>query len=145
MAFAVTAFKTYSVAAFEAVTAQFEQVAEFTITRGASDIDLDIGDVAGTFWADADGTALGLEVLGYWKSILGKARNILSIHAPQITNALAQSYDGTPATGQYEVVSTTPAALAFLFFATDAAPATITLTVRFSLKAGELPVKNYGV
>jgi len=44
MAFAVTAFKTYSVAAFEAVTAQFEQVAEFTITRGASDIDLDIGD-----------------------------------------------------------------------------------------------------
>ncbi len=145
MAFAITSFKTYGISAYEAVTAQFEQVAEFTITRGATDIDLDIGDVAGTFWGQADNDATGAAALVYWKSIIGKARNILSLHAPQITNALAQSYDGTPATGQYEVVSTTPAALAYLFFSTDAAPATITLTVRFSLKAGELPVKPYGL
>ena len=65
MAFAITGFKTYSLASFEAVTAQFEQVAEFTITRAATDVALSLGDTAGTFWTDAGGSTLGAQALTY--------------------------------------------------------------------------------
>jgi hypothetical protein len=142
MAFALTAFKTYSVAASEAVTTQFEQVAEFTITRADTDTDLDIGDAAGTFWGAADGTDNGAEALTYWKSILGKARSVLACVSPEIETTFARVVSG--ATGaQYQLAASTPTGIAYVLVSGQAL-ATLKVFVRLSLKEGELPVLPWG-
>jgi hypothetical protein len=143
MAFALTGFKTYSVAAFEAVTAQFEQVVEITGTRAATDTALDVGNVAGTFWSAADDSPAGAAALVYWKSILGKAREVLTCTSPQIETTFARVVSG--ATGaQYQLAASTPTGIAFTLVSGQTL-ATFKILVRFSLKSGELPVKPYGL
>ena len=143
MAFALTAFKTYAIPSYEAVTAQFEQVVELTITRAATDTALDVGNAAGTFWTAADDTALGLTALGYWKSIIGKARAVLSCTSPQIETTFARVVSG--ATGaQFQLVASTPATIAYTLVSGQAL-ATLNVYVRFSINAGEFPVKPYGI
>jgi len=143
MAFAITGFKTYSLASFEAVTAQFEQVAEFTITRVATDVALSLGDTAGTFWTDAGGSTLGAQALIYWRSILGKAREPLMVGSPQIESTFTRVVSG--ATGaQYTLAASTPAGISFVLVSGQVL-ATLKVLVRFSLNSGELPVKPFGI
>lgn len=137
MAFALTAYKSYSKASYEAVTAQFEQVVELTITRAATDIALDIGNVAGTFWAAADDTALGLAALANFKTVLGKARAVQFIQSQEIEGTFARVVTG--ATGaQFQLVAGSPTAIAFTLVSGQVL-ATLKVTIAFSLKPGELP------
>lgn len=137
MAFAITAYKSYSKAAYEAVTAQFEQVVELTITRAATDIALDIGNVAGTFWAAADDTALGLAALANFKTVLGKARTVQFIQSQEIEATFSRVVSG--ATGaQFQLVAGSPTAVAFTLVSGQVL-ATLKVTIAFSLKPGELP------
>lgn len=142
MAFALTGFRTYSIAASEAVTTQFEQVVELTITRAATDTALDIGNVAGTFWSAADDSANGAAALVYWKDILAKAREVLFVGSQGIETTFTRVVSG--ATGaQYQLAATTPTGIAFTLVSGQALTP-FKVIARFSLKAGELPVKPYG-
>jgi hypothetical protein len=147
MPFAITQFRTFSRPSYEAVTAQFTQVAEFTITRAATDVQLDIGDVAGTFWTQAGAgvpTAIGPQALLHWRSIVQKSRNIVSVQAAQVFETKTK-VTAAPATNQYRLTQATAPTLRVDLFSGDATPATITFVVEVSLSSGELPVKNFGV
>lgn len=143
MAFSVTSFKAYGLPTYEAVTAQFVQCVEINVTRGAtSDTAVDIGNVAGTFWDNADGDATGLAALAQWKSIVGKSRALLNVTAPQIESTFTRVVSG--ATGaQYQLVSSTVAGLAYTLVSGQAL-GSFSVYITIALNAGELPIK-YGV
>ena len=61
MAFAVTAYKAYSVQVGGPSVRQCVQNFEMTITGTSADIVLDFDDSAGTFWSAVDGSDLGLQ------------------------------------------------------------------------------------
>lgn len=141
MAFALTGYKSYSRAAYEPVTAQFEQTVELTITRAATDTALDLGNPAGTFWtaalADVTFGALATKALAHWKTVQGKTRVIQNAGSREIENAFARVVSG--ATGaQYQLNASTPSALAFVLVSGQAL-ATLRVVVGVSLVEGELP------
>lgn len=139
MAFALTAYRSYAVPSYEALTQQFTQVVELTITRAATDTALDIGNVSGTFWSAADDTALGASALANFKCILGKARAVLNITSPEVENALLRDV-AAPATGEYRLAAATPTGIAYTFFSGDALTP-LKVFIVFSLNAGELPAE----
>jgi hypothetical protein len=147
MAFAVTAYKSYATPAYEAVTQQFTQTVEMTITRAAADAVLDIGNVGGTFWTSAltGAPALATAALANFKNVIGKARNILSVRIPEVTDTRTLIVSGSPATTQYKLATASLAGFRLDLFATDAAPATLTVALSVSLLANELPVPGLQV
>jgi hypothetical protein len=98
MAFALTEYKAYGIDISEPVTKRAIQVFECTITAAAADIDLDIGDVAGTAWSAIDNNALGLAAKVAFSEILGKADRLILASCPEIDNVYLPVYgDATPA------------------------------------------------
>ena len=77
MAFALTSLKTYGVDINEPVRKRQLQVCEFKITGTTADVDLDIGDVGGTFWT----AAANADALKAWKDVLASAENLISLES----------------------------------------------------------------
>lgn len=137
MAFAVTAYKSYSLPAYEAVTNQFQQVVEMTITRLATDVALDLGNVGGTFWTAAGAAGVGVAALANFKTVVQKARAIVNVTSPEIENTFTRVV-AAPATTQYRLAAASPSGLAVTLFSGDALP-TLKVFLVVSLTPGELP------
>lgn len=73
MAFALTKFVAFGVEAEEAVNKRYKQAVEFTITGLNSNVALDFGTYAGTFWTAVSGTEPGTSALKVIKEIQIKA------------------------------------------------------------------------
>ncbi len=75
MTFALTAFVADGQEMDEAVTKRFRQRALFTITAANTDITLDIGVYAGTFWTAVGGSTIGAAALKAIKDIQTRAKS----------------------------------------------------------------------
>lgn len=75
MTFAVTAVKAYGIEAEEAVTKRYKQVYILSITAANTDVTLDLGTYAGTFWTAAGGSTPGALALLALKDIQTKAKS----------------------------------------------------------------------
>lgn len=108
MAFALTEYKAYGMDISEPVQKRALQVFECTITATAADVDLDIGDVAGTAWTAIDNNAIGLAAKTAFSEILGKVSRLVQASCPEIDNAFLPVYgDATPATASVGRVNNT--------------------------------------
>lgn len=80
MAFALTSAYLYKIDTPSRIRKWGWQAAEFTITRSASsDTDLDIGDVAGTFWTAVGATGIGAQILSGWTNVIANAEELISL------------------------------------------------------------------
>jgi hypothetical protein len=79
MAFALASAYLYKVDTPSHVRKYGWQVAEFEITRDTSDTDLDIGDVAGTFWTAVGSSGLGERLLSDWTRLVGDIEELVSL------------------------------------------------------------------
>ena len=88
MAFALTKFESYGIDMAGPSKKRGKQEAKLTITALAADVDLDIGDDAGTFWtaaqADAVYGALATKVLEILNKIADNAEALLDVKSPQL-------------------------------------------------------------
>jgi hypothetical protein len=108
MAFALTDYKAYGLDISEPIQKRAIQVFECTITAAAADVDLDIGDVAGTAWSAIDGNALGLAAKVAFTEILSKVSRLASWCCPEIEfGFLPANGDATPAAGYVGIVNNT--------------------------------------
>ncbi len=144
MAFAITSYRSHSLPAYEPVTQQFIQVVRMTVTRASVDAVLDIGNLAGTFWASAltGSPALAVTAAAHFKNLVSKAQDIVSFRIPEVQDIRTKIVTGSPATLQFKEVSTSLGALRVDLFATDVAPTTINLVLCVTLLPGELPVSG---
>jgi hypothetical protein len=89
MAFALSKFKAYGLKTQGPTRVLGQQFVELHITAAATDVDLDIGDDAGTFWGAVDATALGEEALRLLKEIIAdKAQGLLSVNGDELVSRL---------------------------------------------------------
>lgn len=91
MAFACTNFSAYGFLVDDPVTKRMTQVFEGTFTGTTADVALDLGDVAGTFWTDVDGNALGLRAKTAFTEILTKTHRLLSQKCVEIEVGFVQA------------------------------------------------------
>lgn len=66
------------------------QVIELRITATAADVDLDIGDLAGTFWTEAGASAMGAAVLEKITSLYPRFSTVgtVEIQSPQLLDRI---------------------------------------------------------
>jgi hypothetical protein len=108
MAFALTDYRAYGLDISEPVQKRAVQYFECTITAGAADVDLDIGDTAGTAWSAIDNNAIGLAAKVAFTEILGKVSRLASWSCPEIDfGFLPANGDATPAAGYVGIVNNT--------------------------------------
>ena len=141
MAFALTSFEAFPLQIDEPIQKRAVQVVRFTITALAADVDLDFGDVAGTFWtaAIANGTyGTSATAKTYWTQILANAASIISLYSFEIQKNKVPVGSGTVATGQVKF-NVTAAAPEILFFAGEGITS-LTLTLQINLQNSKLPV-----
>ncbi len=79
MAFALTRAQAYGTEVEEAVNKKYKQVLILTFTAANTDVDLDLGDYAGTFWDAVDGSQPGIDALLAIKDIQTRAETFLGI------------------------------------------------------------------
>lgn len=108
MAFALTDYKAYGLDISEPIQKRAIQVFECTITATAADVDLDVGDVAGTAWSAIDNNAIGLAAKVALTEILTKVSRLCSWCCPEIEfGFLPANGDATPASGYVGIVNNT--------------------------------------
>lgn len=138
MAFALTNAKFYKVDTSSPIDKRGLQAIEMTITRGSSDTDLDIGDIAGTFWtaAIADAT-YGTESRRALDSFTLIASQIEQVASCEITaaNGFLLRVASVSAVTQYQLVNggTFPVVKPEIVLNSGAAPATLKVTMLLSL------------
>jgi hypothetical protein len=92
MAFALTKFKAYGLKTQGPTRVLGQQIVELHITAADTDVDLDIGDDAGTFWGAVDATLLGAEALRLLKEIIAdKTQGLLAVNGQELVGRLRSS------------------------------------------------------
>jgi hypothetical protein len=138
MAFALTDATFYKIDIPSAVKKRGLQGLEFKVTRGASDTDLDIGNISGTFWtaAIADGTygtqsALALKEFTKIASAIDGVVSCEVLGAAGMLLRVASASANT----QYTLVGsgTYPLVVPEITLYNDAAPATVSVRLVVSL------------
>lgn len=140
MAFALTKAVGYGVEAEEAVNKRYKQVLLLTITAANTDVDLDLGDYAGTFWDAVDGTTVGATALAAIKQINVKALTLLSIGGDAILNKLRVA-TATNAGEWSAAMNSTNTHLPDIAFDSGDAPTSYVVALEWALKDGEEPVE----
>lgn len=104
MAFAVTAYKAYSVQVGGPSSRQCVQHYEMVITGTTADIVLDFDDSAGTFWSAVDNSDLGLQAKTTFFQIADVVDHLACpLFLSGVTDGKELKYDGaTLATHQYK-------------------------------------------
>ena len=142
MAFSLTSMKAYGLDINEPVRKRQCQVVEFKIAATAADVDLDIGDTAGTFWSAADDTAAGLAAKKAFADILSNAENLVSLTSYDLLKNFTPA--GAAAIGAGLVkFNGTQLAPEILFNAGEGLTA-YTITIVYSLKDERRAIR-YGV
>ncbi len=97
MAFSLSKFRAYGIRPEGPVRKRAIQVLEFELTALATDVDLDIGDDAGTFWGDVDATQMGTDVKELvFERIVPQLVSFLSVKSEQLADRLqAAAASGT--------------------------------------------------
>jgi hypothetical protein len=96
MAFALTKAYAYPVANSAAVPyRRAEQVIELEFTATANDVDLDIGDLAGTFWGAVDATTMGATVLTEITALYPRITGCIAIESVQLIDRVQSAAAGS--------------------------------------------------
>lgn len=137
MAFALTSFRAFPVNVDEPITTRALQVVTLKITALAADVDLDIGDTAGTFWtaalADATYGTKATEAKKHMATILANAETLKSLYSFEIAKNKRVS-SGPDAVATKEVkYNGTATAPEILFFAGEGITS-LTVTLEYVLK-----------
>lgn len=136
MAFALTKFEAYGKEIDEAITKRFKQYAVMDITGLAADVDLDIGDNAGTFWTAVGATEPGTTALKALKDIQTKAKAFLSV----VGTGVNEKVRGTATAAGVYTLAVQNLRPNIAYDAADA-PTAYSLVLAWELKDGESPVK----
>ena len=135
MAFALTEYKAYGIDISEPIQKRAIQVFECTITAAAADVDLDIGDVAGTAWSAIDGNAIGLAAKVAFTEILDKVDRLILASCPEIDNVYLPVYgDATPAASSVGRVNNTAKTCPEYVFAAGEGQTSYKFVFQWSLK-----------
>ncbi len=144
MTFALASFRAYGIEAEEVVNKRYKQVLSLSITAANTNVAVDIGTYAGTFWTAVGGTAPGINALLAVKDIQTRAKTFLKVAGSGIGSKVQNlatypsivSIAGTVAAG-----SATPAVTAA---ALQASTADTILSVTQDAKgANSLPLLGY--
>ena len=142
MAFALTSFEAFSIQMDEPIQKRALQVCRFTITALAADVDLDIGDTAGTFWAAAlaNGTSGANATIAktHWFSAIGKSASVAGLYSFEISKSKAIA--GSSAVGAGLVKFNGTALTPEILFAAGEGITALVVTVTLNLQNGQLPV-----
>lgn len=142
MAFALTKVQCYGVEAEEPVNKRYTQRMILTITAANTDIDLDVGDFAGTFWGAADATATGLVGLAAIQQISLAAEALHAIGGEAIRSRFQVATAANA--GEYSVsMDSTNTHVPNILFDSGDAPTSYVLVLDWVLKAGMVPVEVY--
>ncbi len=141
MAFALTAFYADGSRYNNPGTQHGEQVVYLQITAANTDVDLDISDATGTFWAAVDATDLGVAAKSFvFTELAGVNNGLLSISLVDNQNR----YQGAAASGVVYTVAVT-SSLPDVLFASGSAPTAYAVVLKFVLAPGQEPVRaSYG-
>ena len=142
MAFALTAFECRGIdIAGPNLKRGLQQVC-LTITGTSSDVDLDIGDLDGTFWSAADDSSLGAAALLDMTNVVAQSAACLDIQSPQLLDRVQVASLTT--SGQYTVDLSDSVCPNLAFNAADGETAYY-IVLTFELNDGIFPlVKSYG-
>lgn len=89
MAFSLSKFRAYGLKTDGTVRKRAIQVLELHITALTSDVDLDVGDDAGTFWGDVDATQMGVDVKDLvFNRIVPQIESYLDVKSEQLADRL---------------------------------------------------------
>ncbi len=86
MALALTAFRAGGIDLIGPTRKRGLQRIVLEFTAAATDVDLDLGDLDGTFWGAVDATAMGAQALEVVTRIVAQAAAFLSVHSPQLAD-----------------------------------------------------------
>lgn len=138
---AVTSYKAFAVYIDEPVTTRAIQHFTLIWTQANSDLTMDLADIAGTFWAEADNDATGLAALAAFTQVISKSANRISWSAPLFEDAKVKLAAGgtLAATTEYKI-TTTSIVPSFLFF-TAGAPTAVTFHLSTLLNKEERGVR----
>lgn len=140
MAFALTDARLYKVEIPSAIDKRGLQGVEFTVTRGSSDTDLDIGNTSGTFWtaAIADGT-YGPQATKCLAEFQKFSAEIEAVVSCEITaaNGFLLRVASVSAVTQYQLTNggTFPDVVPEITLNSGAAPATLKVRMLLSLNS----------
>lgn len=138
---AITSYKAYGLDISEPVTTRGLQVLNLVYTQANSDLTMDLADVAGTFWAEADADATGLAALAAITAVISKSEHRICWTAPAFEDAKTKIAAGgtLAATTEYKI-TTSSIVPSFLFY-TAGAPTTVNFTLVTALSKEQLPVR----
>lgn len=139
MAFALVSAQAYGVEAEEPLNERYKQVLILQITAANTDIDLDLGDYAGTFWGTVDGSEPGDTALKAIKDIQTRAATLVTIGG----NAIRGKFQVATATnaGEYSVsMNGTNTNLPDILWDSGDAPTAYYIVLEWVLKPGQVPV-----
>jgi hypothetical protein len=143
MAFALTSFRSYGVYIDEPITKRAVQYVHMTITALGADVDLDVGDAAGTFWtaavADATHGTNAAKAKTAWVEILSKAKAIASMQSFEISKSKTPC--GASAVGAGLVKINGTALAPEILFHTAEGITALTLNFVIELKDEHAPVR----
>lgn len=97
MAFSLTKFRAHAVPFEGVVKKRGYQRLVFEITALVTDVDMDLGDLDGTFWSAVDDTAMGAAVLArLTNQIQPQLANLLAVRSEQLIDRIqAATASGT--------------------------------------------------
>lgn len=145
MTFALTSAYLYKVDTPTHIRKWGCQAVELVITRESGDTALDLGDIAGTFWTAVGSSALGARVLPLWTQLLGNIESLVSCELTASNGFLLRAATAAAATNYALANSGTfPDVKPSITLNTNAAPATVKVTMVLALDAETRPVE-FGV
>ena len=137
MTFALTRFEAYGVQIDQPLSKRYIQRVEMRITGANTDIAVDLGNLAGTFWTAVGSTEPGTTALAAIKAIALKAASLVHVGGSEVTNKCRVA--GTASAGQYNMTVTNDRPN--ITYVTTDAPTSQKLVLEWELKDGEAPVK----
>lgn len=135
MAFGLTKFVAHGTEVEECVNKRYVQRVVLQITSTTSDVDLDVGDAAGTFWTAVGTTHAGLKAL---KDITTKAVGGQCIRA-DIDKLLARVKAAATSGAAYTIAQDTYGPT-WAFAASNGLDTSAVILIEWILKDGEEPV-----
>lgn len=139
MAFALVAARAYGIEADEATTKKFTQYLRLDITAANTDIALDLGTYAGTFWTAVGGTEPGATALKTIKDINIRAKQLFDVKGQALLARIQVL--ATPGASQYTVaMNGTNLQLPDIGFNSGSAPTAYSVILIWDLKDNEYPI-----
>ena len=139
MARVITEYKAFGVYIDEPITTRALQHLVLKWTQANSDLTMDLANTAGTFWSEADDTALGLAAKNTLAQIIAKSETRVNWAAPAIQDPKIKVVAALAATNEYQI-TTTSIVPSFLFF-TAGAPTSVVFHLVTMLSGQERAVR----